>query len=53
LQHRPAGLDVDVIDRTLRAANTLLDIDSSRVAFAGYSDGASYALSLGITNGTS
>jgi phospholipase/carboxylesterase len=45
------GPDIEVTDDTLRAANAVLDVDPDRVALAGYSDGASYALSLGITNG--
>ncbi len=45
------GPDIEVVDRTLRAANDLLGIDPRHVALAGYSDGASYALSLGIGNG--
>jgi phospholipase/carboxylesterase len=45
------GPDIEVTGRTLRAVNDLLGIDPNHVALAGYSDGASYALSLGIANG--
>jgi len=45
------GPDVDVIDRALRSTFGRLPVDPERVALGGFSDGASYALSLGITNG--
>lgn len=45
------GPDVDFIDRALRLAFERHLIDPSRVSIAGFSDGASYALSLGLTNG--
>lgn len=45
------GPDVTAIDRALEQTFSRYTIDPSRVAVGGYSDGASYALSLGITNG--
>ncbi len=45
------GPDVEAIDRALEETFSRYGVDPSRVAVAGYSDGASYALSLGLTNG--
>ena len=45
------GPDIGAIDRALEQAFSLCAIDPARVAVGGYSDGASYALSLGIMNG--
>src|SRR5687768_9389455 len=45
------GPDVAFIDRALTAAFARCAVDPDRLAVAGFSDGASYALSLGITNG--
>ena len=45
------GPDVAFIDRALRQAFDSYAVDPSRLAIGGFSDGASYALSLGITNG--
>jgi phospholipase/carboxylesterase len=45
------GPDVAFIDRALTAAFARCAVDPNRLAIAGFSDGASYALSLGITNG--
>ncbi len=45
------GPDVAALDRALEEAFSSYAVDPSRVAAGGYSDGASYALSLGITNG--
>jgi phospholipase/carboxylesterase len=45
------GPDVAFIDRALVAAFARCAVDMDRLAVAGFSDGASYALSLGITNG--
>ncbi|HYM59672.1 MAG TPA: phospholipase [Thermoanaerobaculia bacterium] len=47
----PFGPDVAFIDRALRQVFTDYSIDRSRLCIAGFSDGASYALSLGLTNG--
>ncbi len=45
------GPDVAELDRLLGTAFQLLPVDPARVAVAGFSDGASYALSLGRVNG--
>jgi predicted esterase len=45
------GPDVRFIDRALERTFDLLAVDAERLAVAGFSDGASYALSLGLTNG--
>lgn len=45
------GPDVDAIDRALAQTFRRYAVDPSRVAIAGFSDGASYALSVGVTNG--
>lgn len=44
------GADVDFIDHALTRAFELCAIDPKRVAIEGFSDGASYALSLGLRN---
>lgn len=45
------GPDVAWIDRALAEAFQRLPVDPSRLAVGGFSDGASYAISLGLTNG--
>jgi predicted esterase len=45
------GHDVAAIDGALEQAFSSYAVDPGRVAVGGYSDGASYALSLGISNG--
>ena len=45
------GPDVAFIDDMLRAIFDRYAIDRARIAVAGFSDGASYALTLGLTNG--
>lgn len=45
------GPDVDFIDDLLTEAFRLCWIDPSHIAIEGFSDGASYALSLGVSNG--
>jgi phospholipase/carboxylesterase len=45
------GVDVDHAARALRAASEKVHVDPGRLAIGGFSDGASYALSLGLTNG--
>ena len=45
------GPDVAFVDRALEHLFGGYSIDASRVAVGGFSDGASYALSLGIANG--
>ena len=45
------GPDVEFIDRALEWTFERLMLDTRRLAITGFSDGASYALSLGLTNG--
>jgi phospholipase/carboxylesterase len=45
------GPDVAAIDRALDSTFGRYAVDPTRIAVGGFSDGASYALSLGITNG--
>ena len=45
------GPDVAALDRALDLVFSSYAVDPDRVAVGGYSDGASYALSLGLTNG--
>lgn len=45
------GPDVDFIDRVLEQTFIRYAVDTKHIAIAGFSDGASYALSLGVTNG--
>lgn len=45
------GPDVEFLARAIAVAQRRRAVDVSRLALAGFSDGASYALSLGITNG--
>jgi phospholipase/carboxylesterase len=45
------GPDVAFIDRALTHVFAHYAVDATRLAIGGFSDGATYALSLGITNG--
>jgi predicted esterase len=45
------GSDVAYIDRALRYAFERCVVDAGRIAVEGFSDGASYALGLGLPNG--
>lgn len=45
------GPDVETIERALLLVFARHAVDPARLAIAGFSDGASYALSLGLTNG--
>jgi phospholipase/carboxylesterase len=45
------GPDVARVDRALAEVFQRLPVDPSRLAVGGFSDGASYAISLGLTNG--
>jgi phospholipase/carboxylesterase len=45
------GPDVQFINRALEHVFEMLPIDASRVVIGGFSDGASYAFSLGLLNG--
>jgi predicted esterase len=45
------GPDVRFIDRALDRAFAVCSVDPARIAVSGFSDGASYALGLGLSNG--
>lgn len=45
------GPDVEFIDKALASVVDRCAVDTSRIAIGGISDGASYALSLGLSNG--
>lgn len=45
------GTDVEYLNRVLEGTFKLAAIDPARVAVGGFSDGASYAISLGLING--
>jgi phospholipase/carboxylesterase len=45
------GPDVAFIDRALARVFETVSVDPARIAVGGFSDGASYALSLGLVNG--
>ncbi|HEV3475084.1 MAG TPA: alpha/beta hydrolase-fold protein [Actinomycetota bacterium] len=45
------GPDASLIDTALVEVFRTYNVDPDRVAISGFSDGASYALSLGLTNG--
>jgi phospholipase/carboxylesterase len=45
------GADVEYLTRALQRVFDTLAIDPARVAIGGFSDGATYALSLGLING--
>lgn len=45
------GPDVDVVDSALQRIFERVQVDPGRVAVGGFSDGASYALGLGLANG--
>lgn len=45
------GPDVELVDRALAAVFAGFAVDPARIAVAGFSDGASYALGLGLANG--
>jgi len=45
------GPDPAFIDRSLARSFTMRKIDPARIAMAGFSDGASYSLSIGLANG--
>lgn len=51
LSHMPGGQDTPVIDQALGELFSAATIDPAHIALAGFSDGASYALSLGLSNG--
>ena len=45
------GSDIAFLDRVLASTFDRIAVDPRRLAIAGFSDGASYALSVGLTNG--
>ena len=45
------GPDLERLDKALREVASRFYIDPSHLGFAGFSDGGSYALSVGVTNG--
>lgn len=45
------GVDVDFLDRALKRVFETTAIDPARISIGGFSDGASYAISLGLING--
>jgi predicted esterase len=45
------GPDLQRLERALSTVAARFRLDPARLAFAGFSDGGSYALSLGLTNG--
>lgn len=45
------GPDVEFISYALRTAYQTVHVDPARICTSGFSDGASYSLSLGLTNG--
>lgn len=45
------GVDVEHLNRALERVFETVAIDQTRIAIGGFSDGASYALSLGLING--
>lgn len=47
----PFGADRSSLDAALRTLFSEYNVDPARVGIAGFSDGASYALTLGLTNG--
>ena len=51
LLNKSFGPDVEFLDRVLQSTFARVAVDPRHVAVAGFSDGASYALSLGLTNG--
>jgi phospholipase/carboxylesterase len=48
----PFGADVQFIDRALEQAFVRCAVNPKKLAIGGFSDGATYALSLGLDNGT-
>ena len=51
IRHNDFGEDVDYLNRALERVFETVAIDPARVSLGGFSDGASYALSLGLING--
>lgn len=51
ISRRSYGADVKLVDKALTHVFALYAIDRQRLAIGGFSDGASYALTLGLANG--
>jgi len=49
--HGAFGADVEFINRALESVASQIAVDRNRMALVGFSDGATYALSLGLANG--
>ena len=47
----PGGTDAQFVDRALQAVFDRFTVDPRHIAAAGFSDGGTYALSLGLVNG--
>ena len=45
------GPDVEAIDETLNHVFAEYEVQADKIAVGGFSDGGSYALTLGLTNG--
>ncbi|MFK7091643.1 alpha/beta hydrolase-fold protein, partial [Chromobacterium violaceum] len=51
IANRSYGADVAMVDQALKHVFARYAVDSDRLAIGGFSDGASYALTLGLANG--
>jgi phospholipase/carboxylesterase len=49
--HGSFGLDVELLNRALELVFERVAVDPTRMAIGGFSDGATYAISLGLING--
>lgn len=49
--HGKFGVDVEFVNRALDAAFDQCNVDPSRLTIAGFSDGATYVIGLGLANG--
>ena len=49
--HGNLGPDVSFLNRALARTFDMIDVDPSRVSVGGFSDGATYAITLGLING--
>lgn len=47
----PGGADFDNVDESLAISFSLRNVDPTRISIAGFSDGASYSLFMGLSNG--
>ena len=45
------GEDVEFLNRALQRTFEMLDVDNARLTIGGFSDGATYAIALGLING--